>query len=360
MPIVNLILPHHRYEIVIQTGSLDRLGELSRRWAAHSRCGLFGDERVMSIHGRRAAESLHRAGYEVALASMAPGEEHKTLDSVRRFYDAALEARLERRSPILAMGGGVAGDCIGFAAATYLRGVPFIQVPTTLLSMVDASVGGKVGVNVPQGKNLIGSFHQPVGVVIDPATLQTLPPRELRCGLAECVKHAIIRDGSLFDWIDANVPHIQALKTGVMEELVARNVQIKADVVMEDEKETSVRAHLNFGHTFAHAIEATTGYGVIEHGEAVGLGMVAATELAAKLGRCPTELPARLRALLLKIGLPVAAKLAGREELMAAMMLDKKVKDNRLRLILPDRMGMVSIVDDVPVEKVAQAWDAIL
>ena len=198
------------------------------------------------------------------------GEASKNLDSVRALYDVLLERRLERGSPVIALGGGVTGDMVGFVAATYLRGVPFVQCPTTLLAMVDSSVGGKVGVNVPQGKNLIGAFHQPVAVIADTLALRTLPARELRCGLAECIKHAVIRDPKLFAWTRANMPSLLALDADALAELVARNVAIKAAVVTEDEKETGVRAHLNFGHTFAHAIEAVTGYGVILHGEAVG------------------------------------------------------------------------------------------
>jgi 3-dehydroquinate synthase len=287
------------------------------------------------------------------------GERHKTLETVRGVYDTLLAARLERRSPVIALGGGVVGDTAGFAAATYLRGVPFVQCPTSLLAMVDASVGGKVGVNVPQGKNLIGAFYQPMAVVVDPLVLQTLPPRELRCGLAECVKHGVIRDPGLFDWIEERVARIQAIDPAVMTELVARNVAIKARVVEEDEKESGVRAHLNFGHTFAHAIEATSGYGTIEHGEAVALGMAAATQLAVDLGRCDAALLARLTALLEKIGLPTRAELAATEELLAAMRLDKKVKAGRMRLVLPDRLGAVSIVEDAPEDAVRAAWESI-
>jgi len=247
----------------------------------------------------------------------------------------------------------------GFVAASYLRGVPFVQCPTTLLAMVDASVGGKVGVNVPQGKNLIGAFHQPVAVVIDPLTLQTLPPREVRCGMAECVKHGVIHDGELFDWIAHNLAKIQSLDPTTLTELIARNVAIKAAVVMEDEKESGVRAHLNFGHTFAHAIEATVGYGEIEHGEAVSLGMVAATKLAIDQGRCEADLLPRLGELLERIGLPTAAKLPDIEILMNAMRLDKKVADAKLRLVLPSRMGSVDVVSDTPDDAVIAAWQAI-
>lgn len=359
MPAVPIALPHHRYEVLIEPNLFDQLGEIVAAHAKHGRCALIADANVSRIYGDRAVESLRRNGYEVITAAVPPGEEHKNLQTVRRLYDAALEHRLERRSPAIALGGGVIGDTVGFVAATYLRGVPFIQVPTSLLAMVDSSVGGKVGVNLPGGKNLIGAFYHPVVVVIDPMVLQTLPPRELRCGLAECIKHGVIRDESLFEFIRENLPRIQALKPATMVELVRRNVEIKATVVMEDEKEASVRAHLNFGHTFAHAIEATAGYGVIEHGEAVALGMVAAAHLAADLNLCDSSVPERIRSLLDAVALPTKAELPPTPTLMDAMTLDKKVKDNRLRFVLPERIGSVLVRDNVPVNHVALAWERV-
>ncbi|MBI1369814.1 MAG: 3-dehydroquinate synthase [Planctomycetes bacterium] len=359
MPSVAIKLPHHAYEVLIEPGALDRMGAIVRGLAPHDRCALFADANVHNIYGGRATTSLRSAGYTVTSGTMIPGESHKTLDTVAKMYDVMLDDRLERRSPVIALGGGITGDTVGFVAATYLRGVPFVQVPTSLLAMVDASVGGKVGVNVPQGKNLIGAFHQPVVVIIDPLVLATLPPRELRCGLAECVKHGVIRDASLIDFIDENLPKIQAIKPAAMVELIERNVAIKAAVVMEDEKETGVRAHLNFGHTFAHAIEATTGYGTIEHGEAVSLGMVAATTLAVEIGLCPPAVLERLAALLVNIGLPVRAKLADSSTLLASMRLDKKVKDARIRLILPTRLGEVIMRNDIADDAIVRAWEAI-
>lgn len=359
MNVVHVALPHHRYAIMIEPGLIDRIGSVVKEHAPHPRCAMITDRTVADLHGSRAGKSLGAAGYHVAVHTIEPGESQKTLDTVRTIYDAMLDAHMERRSPVIATGGGVIGDMAGFVAATYLRGVPFVQCPTTLLAMVDASVGGKVGVNVPQGKNLIGAFYQPQAVVIDPRVLKTLDERQLRCGLAECVKHAIIRDPKLFDWLEQNLQAIQALDERIMVELVSRNVQIKAAVVIEDEKEAGVRAHLNFGHTFAHAIESTVGYGEIQHGEAVGLGMVAATALAEATGRCPAGLADRLRDLLQRIGLPIRAKLPPVGSLMEAMMLDKKVQDDRVRLVLPRQLGEVEIVDDTPTEKVQEAWSVV-
>ncbi len=359
MAIVNIQLPHHGYDVIVDPGVMARLGELTRERAPHRRCALIADQAVYDLHGSGAQAALSAAGYDVLVHALPRGEQHKTLGTVRGAYDVMLGAKLERRSPVVALGGGVTGDTAGFVAATYLRGVPFVQCPTTLLAMVDASVGGKVGVNVPQGKNLIGAFHQPVVVVIDPLVLRTLPPREVRCGLAECVKHAVIRDADLFDWTAEHLDAILALDAAVLTELIARNVAIKADVVMQDEKESGVRAHLNFGHTFAHAIEATRGYGQIEHGEAVALGMVAATRLAVDAGRCAPDVPDRLGPLLERIGLPVRADLGPVDTLMAAMRLDKKVADDRIRLVLPEGMGGVTVADDADDQAIASAWRAI-
>jgi len=393
MPVVPLHIPgrDHRYEIVIEPGALDALGERACAAAPHTRAGVVVDENIDKSHGRVALRSLKRAGYEATVGVMPASEKRKSLQTVQELLGVLLDAKLERKSPVIAIGGGIVGDTGGFVAASYLRGVPFVQVPTTLLAMVDASVGGKVGVNVPQGKNLVGAFHQPALVLIDPDTLKTLPDRDLRCGLAECVKHGVIRDPDLFAWIESNVDRVLDLDSDALVELIRRNVTIKAAVVAEDEKEQGVRAHLNFGHTFAHAIEASPvavaraavpkrrrfappprfetpkpppeahAYeGPYAHGEAVALGMVAATRLAVDAGRCDGRLLDRLVGLLDRIGLPTTSEqLADTDLLMGIMQADKKVKDGQVRLILPEGLGKVSIVHDTPPEQVAAAWDAL-
>lgn len=367
MPVVSVTLPHHRYDVRIERGLIDRMGHAIKAVTPHAGCALFTDANVDKLHGHRAQAALESAGFAVTRTAVIGGEDHKNINTIASLYPVLVNARLERRSPVIAMGGGIIGDSVGFLAATYLRGVPFIQCPTSLLAMVDASVGGKVGVNLPQGKNLVGAFHQPHLVIIDTDTLATLPPRELRCGLAECVKHAVIREPDKFTWLEKNLDAILALDADTLVELVRWNVQIKATVVMADEKETGERAHLNFGHTFAHAIEAMVGYGPsgtgthnYEHGEAVSLGMIAAARLAADAGRCPRELVDRLTQLLGRIGLPTrAANLPTTAVLMDAMRVDKKVAGGRIRLVLPDRMGAVSIVADTPDAAIAAAWDAV-
>jgi 3-dehydroquinate synthase len=357
--VVRVELPQRAYDVRIEPGALDRLGEHVRSVAAHARCALVADAAVAGSWGTRAAAALASAGFDVVRAELPSGESHKTLAEVARLYEVLLDAGLERRSPLIALGGGVTGDTVGFAAATYLRGVPLVQCPTTLLAMVDSSIGGKVGVNVPQGKNLIGAFHQPVLVLSDPLVLRTLPARELRCGLAECIKHGVIHDPELFELIAREQAALRALEPEVLVELVRRNAAIKAAVVMQDETETGVRAHLNLGHTFGHAIEACVGYGEILHGEAVGLGMIAACELAARLSLCPAELPRRVRALVAAVGLPTSARLPGDAELLAAMQRDKKVAARRIRFVLPERLGRVQLCDDVPPDALSAAWTSI-
>ena len=363
MPTITLTLPHHRYDIHVEPGALAKLGDWLRPLASNGKAGLVVDAGA-ATHGDKAQESLATAGYGVTRMAYTASEENKNLSAVECLLDDMLEARFERGTPIVSVGGGITGDVAGFAAACCLRGVPFVQCPTTLLAMVDASVGGKTGVNAAQGKNLIGAFHQPVLVVCDISALDTLPDRELRCGLAESVKHGVIRKPALFAWMEAHAQQILHRDHAILMELVARNVAIKAQVVEADEKEAGERAHLNFGHTFAHAIENVAGYTTdFKHGEAVSLGMVAATRLAVDAHRCDAALLARLEKLLVALGLPVRwpeGKALPTEKLMAAMGSDKKVKDGKVRLILPDAMGKVEIVKDTPRANVEKAWDALV
>jgi 3-dehydroquinate synthase len=357
---LTLAQPTHTYDVRIGSGVLAELGPLMRQVAPHDRTAIIADVAVAPHHGPTITQSVQAAGYNGVFHTRDFGEPNKNLRTVRDLYEVFIKQRLERNSPVVAFGGGVVGDSVGFAASTYLRGVPFVQCPTTLLAMVDASVGGKVGVNLSHGKNLIGSFCQPVLVLIDVDTLETLPRRELRGGMAECVKHAVIRDPALFDWIDAQLDAIMNLDPPTMAELVHRNVQIKANVVMADEREKGERAHLNFGHTFAHAIEATCGFERFSHGEAVSLGMVAASRLAATLGLCPADLPDRLVDLLSRIGLPTYAhELAQNGHLLDVMRLDKKVAAGKIRLVLPTGMGSVILYNDATEEQIAATWNTL-
>ncbi len=363
MAIVDLELPGRRYAIHIEAGALETIGQRVREAVPSVRDGgraaLITDEGVEPYHARAVAKAMQAQGLDTTVAVMPVSEKKKTLGTVRTLYEVMLEARLERGHPVVTLGGGICGDVGGFVAATYLRGVPFVQCPTSLLAMVDASVGGKTGVNMPQGKNLIGAFWQPSLVVADVSVLSTLPARELRCGLAECIKHGVIRDAALFDWIIEHADRIAELDTPTLIELVQRNVAIKAAVVMADEREAGVRAHLNYGHTFAHAIEATTRFGgKYKHGEAVAIGMVAATVLAADLNLCDRALIERVRNAVECVGLPASGKLAPTAMLLKVMGHDKKVQAGRLRFVLPTRLGEVTMRDDIPAEAVAKAWDA--
>jgi len=342
------------YDIVVQAGLLRHVGPRLRQLSRSARAVMVSDDRVGPLHGDLLATSLHQAGFQTIRVELPPGEEHKTVQSLWRIYDTVLAAGIERDTPLLALGGGVIGDMAGFAAATLLRGIPLVQIPTTLLAMVDASIGGKTGVNHPVGKNLIGAFHQPIAVFIDPLTLGTLPPRELRGGLAECIKHQVIRDAEGFADMERHIERALAVDVDYLSALVAQNVAIKAAVVEADPFEQGQRAHLNFGHTFGHAIETVSRY-AWSHGECVALGMVAASRLAVRLGMLDEASCRRIVSLIRAAGLPVSGMSLDVDAVVAAMAFDKKVRSARLRFVLPLRIGEVCIRDDVPLELVRDA-----
>ena len=267
------------------------------------------------------------------------GERHKTAATLGLVYDALAAARVNRDGAILALGGGVVGDLAGFAAATWQRGIAYVQLPTTLLAQVDSSVGGKTGINHPAGKNLIGAFHQPSAVLADLSTLATLPERELKCGLAEVIKYGLIRDRAFLDWLEDKLPRLLARDPDALAEAVARSCAIKAAIVALDEREAGPRALLNLGHTFGHAIETAAGYGEWLHGEAVAAGLVLAAETSSRLGWLEPAAVARVRALIARAGLPVAAPRIGVERALELMALDKKVEGGRVRLVLLRALG---------------------
>jgi 3-dehydroquinate synthase len=297
-------------------------------------------------------EQLRRglAGRRVDHVVLPDGERYKTLDTLARVLDALVERRMNRDACIAALGGGVVGDMAGFAAACYQRGVDYVQFPTTLLAQVDSSVGGKTGVNHPGGKNLIGAFHQPRAVVSDTDTLGTLPPRELRAGLAEVIKAALVADRGFLDWIEANLDALLALEPGAVARAIRRSCEIKAAIVAEDEREHGRRALLNLGHTFGHAIETAAGYGEWLHGEAVAAGLVMAADLSQRLGWIDTADVARVKSLLARAGLPIVAPPIGAGRALALMGLDKKVLAGRIRLVLLRRLGEGVVSGDYPTE----------
>jgi 3-dehydroquinate synthase len=299
-------------------------------------------------------------GVRVVEVVLPDGEEHKQWQTLNRIFDALLESRCDRQVTLIALGGGVIGDLTGFAAATYQRGVPFIQVPTTLLSQVDSSVGGKTGINHPLGKNMIGAFYQPRAVVADLATLDTLPPRELKAGLAEVVKHGFIRDTAYVDFLEHNMSRLLAHDADALAHAVRRSIEIKAEVVAVDEREGGLRAILNFGHTFGHAIEAAMGYGVWLHGEAVAAGMVLAAGLSQRTGLLAAADAARVRALVAAAGLPVAPPDIAPARFLELMALDKKSSGGKLRYVLLEGMGKAVVRGEIPDSLVLQTLAAPL
>ncbi|MBN2215922.1 MAG: 3-dehydroquinate synthase, partial [Pirellulales bacterium] len=316
------------------------------------------DANVQSPHAERVAESLAGEDLSVDLVAIEPGEPSKSIDLAAGLWEGLLELGTDRRGVVAAVGGGVVGDLAGFVAATYARGIRFLQVPTSLLAQVDSSVGGKVGINLPEAKNMVGAFLQPVGVLIDTATLETLPRREYLAGLGEVVKYGVALDAALFDRLEANVPRLLAQDHELLVEIVAWCCRLKADVVRRDEREESgLRAVLNYGHTFGHAFETLAGYGTILHGEAVALGMVAAGRLARRLGRVDDRFVERQHHLLAQLGLPTEPPAMDRGKMIETMTHDKKAAHGRARFVLPTRLGQVELVDDVSEAEVFAVLD---
>ena len=359
MRIVSVPLGSRRYEIKIGARLLPTLGAECARLQLGRRCAILSDRRVAPRFAAAAQTSLRRAGFESVLITFPAGETAKSLSHVQSCYDQLAAHRLERKSFVVALGGGVVGDLAGFVAATYLRGLAFVQVPTTLLAQVDSSVGGKVGVNLKAGKNLVGAFHQPRLVLCDLDTLKTLPERELRAGLAEVIKYGIIRDAALFARLERDLPKLLRRDPNTLGEVVARCCEIKAEVVGEDETESGVRAILNFGHTLGHALEAVSSYGKYLHGEAISIGQVAAAELSTRLLGLPATDAARIRNLFHRSGLPVAVKLppAQRRKILKAMRLDKKVSGGEIQFVLARQIGCVEFGCLVPPAVLDHALD---
>jgi 3-dehydroquinate synthase len=343
------------YEVRVVTGGLDEFGPFARdalraTWAGRScrSAVIVTDDHLadLSVHlGYEAA--FTGLGIESTTAIVPAGESSKSIACASRLYDRLVARKADRHTAIVALGGGVIGDLAGFIAATYARGLPLLMVPTTLLAQVDSSVGGKVGINHPGAKNIIGSFHQPVGVWIDTDSLESLPDRELRCGLAEVVKYGVILDGAFFAELETRAGRILERDDGALRRIVARSCRLKADVVARDEREeTGLRAVLNFGHTIGHAIESVAGYaGDFRHGEAVAVGMVAECRLAQRLGWIGPDILARLVGLLERFGLPTSAPGLDPDALFDAMGRDKKNRGGRIRFVLPREIGHVELTD---------------
>jgi 3-dehydroquinate synthase len=347
MQTVNVALGERSYPIHIGSELLER-SELLLPHLARPRVAVVTNDVVGSLYLERLRSSLSGAGVAVLPITVPDGEAHKNWATLNHILDTLLRERCERKTTLIALGGGVIGDLTGFAAAIYLRGVPFIQVPTTLLAQVDSSVGGKTGINHPLGKNLIGAFHQPRLVLADTATLNTLPERELGAGLAEVIKYGLILDAALFDWLETNIARLGARDPEALEYAVRRSCEIKAAVVAADERESDSRALLNLGHTFGHAVEAGLSYGTWLHGEAVAAGTVMAARLSQRMGLLSPADTKRIESLLSRAGLPVRAPALGVERYLDLMGLDKKVEGGKLRLILLKRIGEAFVTADFP------------
>ncbi len=335
------------YPIHIGKGILDR-SELILEHLPQKRVAIVSNTTVAPLYLERLRGALAGHGVASYPIILPDGEEYKNWQTLNLIFDALLHHRCERTTPIIALGGGVVGDLSGFAAATYLRGVPFIQIPTTLLAQVDSSVGGKTGINHPLGKNMIGAFYQPRVVVADTATLDTLPERELKAGLAEIIKYGLIRDAVFVKWLETNLKRLLTRETSAMIEAIYRSCLHKAEVVEEDERESGARALLNLGHTFGHAIENALGYGSWLHGEAVAAGTLLAAEVSRRMNMISPIDVERIRSLYLEAGLPVVAPALGPEKYVQLMGLDKKVSEGKMRFILLKRIGEAVISSDVP------------
>lgn len=349
--------PTGSYPVVAAWGALSSLGERLRGLGIKDRVSVVSDRTVAALHGEAVTSALRAAGFECALAWIEPGEDNKTLRACEPIYDWLIERRAERGEAVIALGGGVVTDLAGFVAATYLRGVPLVHVPTSLLGAMDAAIGGKVAVDHPRGKNLIGAFYQPRLVLVDAALLQSLPERELNSGWAEVIKHALIADAELLMYLEREVQRVRSLDPEALLPVLRRSVQIKAGVVGADERESSLRSTLNYGHTFGHALEAVTGYGSVLHGEAVAVGMAGAGEISHRLGLLTEPELRRQNALIAAYGLPLTWSGVDPAAVIAATALDKKVAAGAVRWVLLDGIGRTTLRSDVPpalVREVAQ------
>jgi 3-dehydroquinate synthase len=355
---ITVELGDRSYPVHIGSGNLDELGEACRTEGLTGTCLIVSDENVAPLYAGRALLSLEKAGFTPFHDVLPAGEPTKSHDQLIRLYSKAAASGLDRRCFIVALGGGVIGDLAGFAAASWLRGIRFVQVPTSLLAMVDSSVGGKTGINIAEGKNLIGAFHQPELVLIDLDTLDTLPEREFAAGMAEVVKYGIIRDEQLFRVLETGVkqtPEASAAYSN-LGEIISRCCGIKAEVVRQDEREGGLRGILNFGHTLAHAIENVAGYGQYLHGEAVAIGMLYAAHLSVKLKGLPAAEPERIENLLSRLHLPVEAPTFTWSALRNAMAVDKKAVGGLPKFVLADRIGHVDFGCEVPEATLERTW----
>lgn len=353
--ILHVGLGDRSYPIIIEDGLMARIGAELATKTIGAKYGIIADDHVASLYGSTIVRSMEEAGVKVELITFPRGEASKNLRTFTDLMSQLAQAGFDRSDALIALGGGVTGDLTGFAAASYMRGIPFVQVPTTLLSQVDSSVGGKTGVDIPEGKNLVGAFYQPKVVYIDTAVLTTLPMAEYSGGLAEVVKYGVIRDREFFEFLEQRIADILALDQTTIQEMIFTCCRIKADVVAEDEKESNIRRILNFGHTIGHAVEAASDFS-ISHGEAVSIGMVAVLRIAVAAGICERQEAGRVAVLLHNCGLPTEIPHElDRNRIKSYLKSDKKTIGNRVFYVMPTRIGDVQITDDVPESLVDEA-----
>jgi 3-dehydroquinate synthase len=340
---IRVDLGDRSYSIEIENGILSQIGGRLVSLGTKGKVALVTNLRVGRLYGSVVARSLRKSGLDVTTVTLPDGERFKTLKSVSRVYDELLRKSFERSSTVLGLGGGVIGDLAGFAAATFMRGIGFVQIPTTLAAQVDASIGGKTGVDHPKGKNLIGAFYQPKSVFIDPDVLKTLPRREFISGLAEVIKYGVIRDEEFFSYLEDNMDKILTQEPAALSHAIRRSCAIKAEVVQKDEREGGLRKILNYGHTFGHALETATKYRTYLHGEAVSIGMAFAAQLSVRMGLLDASAARRQTEILKRAGLPVALPKIPTADILKAMTLDKKVADGRIHFVLAERVGRVAV-----------------
>ncbi|PKL51701.1 MAG: 3-dehydroquinate synthase [Nitrospira bacterium HGW-Nitrospira-1] len=341
---IRVELGERSYNIIIGNGMLKDIGKTLERFEFSKKAALISNPTVYNLYGKTVSESLKDSGYDLTEALIPDGEEYKSLAFTEKIYEALLKAKIDRKSALIALGGGVIGDITGFAASTYMRGIDFIQAPTTLLAQVDSSVGGKTGVNHPLGKNMIGAFWQPRLVWIDTATLETLPRREFLSGLGEVIKYGVIWDNDFFSYLETNRDKLLRLDIAALTYIIRRSCEIKAEVVSKDERESGLRAILNYGHTIGHAIETVTGYRKYLHGEAVAIGMYMEAKLSQQIGLIDNKEVLRIKALIASYGLP--SEMPGEikaNDLIEVMRIDKKTIGGKMHFVLPEKAGSVRI-----------------
>jgi 3-dehydroquinate synthase len=353
---IHVELGKNSYPIYIEGGSLSGLGDILKRHLPLPKIALVTNSTINDLYGDTVRDSLRSVGIEVETAEVPDSEETKSLEWLGKLFDVFVEFRMTRQSGVIALGGGVVGDLAGFAAATFMRGIPFVQIPTSLIAQVDSSVGGKTAVNHPKGKNLIGAFHQPKFVLIDVNVLKTLPEREFKSGLAEVIKHGLIMDSGLFEYMEGDLAKILNFELRSIEQLVARSCKDKATIVEQDEKESNLRAILNYGHTVGHSIEAVAGYNVLRHGEAVAIGMEVAARIAVDMGLLNEKCAVRQNHLLAGCGLPTQFPDLDVDEVIDTVYLDKKVRGGgKPRFVLLKDIGKAMIVENVTDDQIRKA-----